>query len=78
MQHADMARCLQELIGAQPALVADMSPALLCTWQAFTRALKAESNQAARSAYALGAARLLDKWGLDGLNYAASNLRMIR
>lgn len=78
MQHADMAWCLQELMEAQPALGAEISPVLLRTWQAFVGTLMAESNQAARSAYALGAARLLDRWGLDGLNYIASNLRLIR
>ena len=47
-------------------------------YEAFTRALIAQPDQAARSALALGAARLLKRWGLEGLNYVAFNFRTLK
>lgn len=70
--NVDIDCCLQVLTKAVPHLDALVSEELLRSWQAFTRLLIAESNLAARSALALGAARQLEKWGLEGLNYAAS------
>ena len=51
---------------------------MLHSWRAFTRALIAEPNQAARSALALGAARQLEDWGRQGFESVAYKFRELR
>lgn len=74
----DIDCCLQDLVQAVPDLAARVSKELLHSYQAFARSLIAEPDLAARGALALGAARQLEKYGLEGLNYAASNFHTPR
>ena len=70
----------QVLLEHMPDLGADMymGKELEHAYEAFMRALIAQPNQAAASALALGAARQLKRWGLEGLNYVAFNFHTLK